>query len=167
MWACFPFYWVKLSRSRFAGSYKVSHVALMVKNPPANAGDAGSIPGSGRFPGVGNGNLLQYSHLENPMDSGALVCTVHRAAKSWTWLTEHTHTLIVIYVSLNLNCLLCQQHTVGSYWFFLNQPVNVCLFAGLFIYSHLMLIQTYICHYIFLYVLHHLFYGPHFTAFFN
>ena len=45
----------------------------MVKNPPANAGDArdlGSIPGSGRFPGDGNGNPLQYSCLENSMDRG-------------------------------------------------------------------------------------------------
>ena len=47
----------------------------MVKNPAANAGDArdaGSIPGSGRCPGVGNGNLLQYYCLRNPMDRGAL-----------------------------------------------------------------------------------------------
>ena len=46
-------------------------VVLVVKNPPANAediGDAGLIPGSGRSPGVGNGNPLQYSYLENPMD---------------------------------------------------------------------------------------------------
>ena len=46
----------------------------MVKNPPANAGDAGdegSIPGSGRSPGGGNGNPLQYSCLENPIDRGA------------------------------------------------------------------------------------------------
>ena len=46
----------------------------VVKNPPANAGDAGdadSIPGSGRSPGVGNGNPLQYSCLGNPMDRGA------------------------------------------------------------------------------------------------
>ena len=45
--------------------------ALVVKDPPANAGDvreAGSIPGSGRFPGEGNGNPLQYSSLENSMD---------------------------------------------------------------------------------------------------
>ena len=42
----------------------------MVKNLPANAGDAGSIPGSGRSPGGGNGNPLQYSYLENPMDRG-------------------------------------------------------------------------------------------------
>ena len=43
----------------------------VVKNPPANTGDPGSIPGSGRYPGEGNGNPLQYSCLENPMDRGA------------------------------------------------------------------------------------------------
>ena len=51
-----------------------SQVALVVKNPPANAGDIrdmGSIPRSGRSPGEGHGNPLQYSHLENPMDRGA------------------------------------------------------------------------------------------------
>ena len=47
-----------------------------VKNPPANAGDAGSIPGSGRSPGEGNGNPLQYSCLKNPMDRGAWWATV-------------------------------------------------------------------------------------------
>ena len=52
----------------------VSQLALVVKNSTANVGDArdmGSIPGSGISPGVGNGNLLQYSCLENPMDRGA------------------------------------------------------------------------------------------------
>ena len=43
----------------------------VVKNPPANAGDVGLIPGLGRSPGEGNGNPLQYSCLENPMDRGA------------------------------------------------------------------------------------------------
>ena len=45
----------------------------VVKNPPANAGDAGSVPGLGRSPGEGNGNPLQYYCLENPMDGGNLV----------------------------------------------------------------------------------------------
>ena len=45
--------------------------SAMVKNPPANGGDTGLIPGSGRSPGVGNGNPLQYSCLENSMDRGA------------------------------------------------------------------------------------------------
>ena len=54
---------------------------LSVKNPPANAGDVGSIPGSGRSPGEGNGNPLQYSCLGNPMDRGAWRATVHGVAK--------------------------------------------------------------------------------------
>ena len=49
----------------------------LVKNPPANVGDVGSIPGSGRTPGEGNGNPLQYSFLENPMDRGTWWATVH------------------------------------------------------------------------------------------
>ena len=53
----------------------------VVKNPPANTGDADSIPGSGRSPGEGNGNPLQYSCLENPMDRGAWQATVHETAK--------------------------------------------------------------------------------------
>ena len=57
----------------------------MVKNLPANSGDAGnlgSIPGLGRSPGGGNGNPLQYSCLENPRDSGALLATVYRVTQS-------------------------------------------------------------------------------------
>ena len=53
-----------------------------------NAGDPGSIPGSGRSPGEGNDNLLQYSCLENPMDRGAWQATVHGVAKSWTRLSK-------------------------------------------------------------------------------
>ena len=49
-----------------------------------NAGDLGSIPGSGRFPGEGNGNPLQYSCLENPMDGGTWQATAHGVAKSQT-----------------------------------------------------------------------------------
>ena len=59
----------------------------MVKNPPANTQDvrdAGSIPGSGRFPGGGHGNPVQDSCLENPMARGALWAMVHRATKSQT-----------------------------------------------------------------------------------
>ena len=59
-----------------------------VKNPPANSGDAGSIPGSGTSPGEGNGNPLQCSCLENPMDRGAWRATVHGVAKSQRWLSD-------------------------------------------------------------------------------
>ena len=53
----------------------------MVKNPPANAGDAGSIPGLGRSPGKGNGDPLQYSCLGSPIDKGAWRAAVHGVAK--------------------------------------------------------------------------------------
>ena len=60
---------------------------LVVKNPPANAGDVrdtGSIPGLGRSPGGGHGNPLQYFCLQNPMERGAWWATVRGVAKSWT-----------------------------------------------------------------------------------
>ena len=63
-----------------------SQVALVVKNPPANAGDVRDVssnPGSGKSPGGGHGNPLQYSCLENPLDRGNWQATV---AKSWTQL---------------------------------------------------------------------------------
>ena len=66
---------------------RASQVVPVVKNLPANAGDikdADLILGSGRSPGGGFGNLLQYSYLENPMDRGALWATVHGVAKSQT-----------------------------------------------------------------------------------
>ena len=66
-------------------------MAQLVKNPPANAGetrDKGSIPGSGRSPGEGNGNPLQYSCLENPMNRGTWWAAVHGVTESDT--TEHT-----------------------------------------------------------------------------
>ena len=64
----------------------------MVKNPPANAGDArdrGLIPGLGRSPAGGNNNPLQYSCLENSMDRGAWRATIPGDAKRRTWLSTH------------------------------------------------------------------------------
>ena len=64
-----------------------SQVAPVVKNLPANARDVrdmGSTPGLGRSPEVGHSNPLQYSYLENPVDSGAWQATVHSVAKSQT-----------------------------------------------------------------------------------
>ena len=68
-----------------------AHGLLMcsvVKNLPANAGDAGSILGLRRFPRGGNGNPLQYSCLGNPMDRGDWQATVHGVTKSWIWLSD-------------------------------------------------------------------------------
>ena len=61
-----------------------------VKASAYNAGDLGSIPGLGRSPGEGNGNPLQYSCLENPMDGGAWWATVHGIAKSQTRPSDFT-----------------------------------------------------------------------------
>ena len=66
----------------------------MVKKPPANTGDMGSIHGSERFPGEGNGNPLQYSCLENSMDVGTWQAVVHGVTKNQTMterLSIHTH----------------------------------------------------------------------------
>ena len=67
----------------------------MVKNPPASAGGAGDvalIPELGRSPGEGDGNPLQYSCLDNPMERGAWRATVHGVTESQTRLSAHTHT---------------------------------------------------------------------------
>ena len=67
-----------------------------VKASACNAGDLGLVPGSGRCPGEGNGNPLQYSCLENPMDGGAWWATVHGVAKSRTRLSDFTHSLVLL-----------------------------------------------------------------------
>ena len=75
----------------------------MVEKPPANAGDLRdvmSIPGLGSSPGGNNGNPLQYSCLENPVDRGAWWLMVHRVTKSWTQLkriSTHTYHIFFIY----------------------------------------------------------------------
>ena len=72
-----------------------SQVVLVVKSPPANAGDlrdTGLIPGSGRSPGGGDGSPFQYSFLENSMDRGAWRATVHRVTESdTTEVTKHNN----------------------------------------------------------------------------
>ena len=82
-----------------------SLVAQLVKNLPANAGDArdvGSIPGSGKSPGEGNDNPLQYSCLKNSMDREAWQAILHGVAKHWTRLSmhacTHTHTHYVVHM---------------------------------------------------------------------
>ena len=93
--------WIKKTRQQNGNSISLptnnwAEVALVVKNPPAIAGDlrdAGSICGSGKSPGGGHGNPLQYSCLKNSMDRGAWRATVHRVTQSWTqlkWLSMHS-----------------------------------------------------------------------------
>ena len=90
----------------------------MIKNLLASAGAAGdgnvgSIPGSGRSPGGGHGNPLQYSCLENPMDRGAWRARVHGVTKSWTHLSTHTYTqLILRSVLLTLGLHPCLDNSI-------------------------------------------------------
>ena len=77
------------------------------KAPTYNAGDPGSIAGSGRSPGEGNGNPLQYSCLENPMDWGAWWAwwaTIHGVAKSWTRLSDLCVCVCVCVCVLVVQC---------------------------------------------------------------
>ena len=89
-----------------------SQVVLIVKNPPASAGDSGdtgSIPGSGRSPGEVNGNPLQYSCLENTMDRGAWQATVHGRGGGHKrvrhdWATKQLNNNSNSKSTVNLNC---------------------------------------------------------------
>ena len=98
--------WVILGPNRIIGI----NGSGVVKNPPTSAGDAGLIPGSGRSPRVGNGNLLQYSCLENSMNRGAWRAMMHVVTKSQTWLSN-----------TNVTCLLFLRH---FYRFVTNLSMN-------------------------------------------
>ena len=109
-----PIYGVAQSRTRLkqlsssSSSWsveRVSQVVLVVKKPSVNIGavrNAGLIPGSGRSPGGGHHNPLQYSCLENPMDRRAWWAAVHRVAKNQTWLKRlsmHAWNLLVSWLN--------------------------------------------------------------------
>ena len=94
---------------------------IVVKNLPANAGELGSIPGSGRSPGEGSGNPLQYSCMENPMDRGAWRAIVPGVAKSWTWLSDSTA------VQRGLTPEI--RHHLGSFLPSLPHPINGLIWA--------------------------------------
>ena len=91
--------WASEASSVFTGTPHLSwasQVAQVVKNPPANAGDAadgGSIPRVGKSSGGGNGNPLHYSCLGNPVDRGAWCASVHGVTNSRTWQSTHTQYL--------------------------------------------------------------------------
>ena len=89
----------------------------VVKNPSANAkdeGDAGLIPSLGKSSGGGNGNPLQYSCLENPMDRGAWQTTVHGVAESQTRLSTHTRNEVLV---LQVEYVLFGDLGEGGDWF--------------------------------------------------
>ena len=98
LWACKGAW----SFPRWVSPTSPPHVpgGSVVKNPPANAGDTGSIPGSGRSPGEGNGNPRQYSCLGNPMDRGGWWATVHAVARVG-------HDLVIKSPPAIFHCLVC------------------------------------------------------------
>ena len=91
-----------------------------VKASASNAGDPGSIPGLGRSPGEGNGNPLQYSCLEDPMDGGAWWSTVHGVAKSQTQLSDFTYTFTA-------PTNLCYHHIDAAYYCSMYYQLNCCV----------------------------------------
>ena len=86
------------------GIYKVPDPILgfpsdaSAKELAGDVRDMGSIPGSGRFPGGGHGNPLQYSYLENPMDRGAWWATVHGFVKSWPYSRPRDVIVVVNHI---------------------------------------------------------------------
>ena len=106
-------YGVAQSRTRLkrlSSSNRASQVALVVKNPPANVGDMREddlIPGSGRSPGWGNGNLLLYSHLENSMDKWTWWATVHGVSKSQVQLSRHEGCCVSFHNKYFIVALIC------------------------------------------------------------
>ena len=91
-----PAQWMLLGKDANISHFLCIHRGFpggsVVKNPPANAGDVGLIRASRRSPGEGNGNPLQYSCLENPMDRGAWQAIVHGVTKSRTRFSDYTTT---------------------------------------------------------------------------
>ena len=93
----------------------------VVQNPPANAEDVSSVPGSGRSPGVGNGNALQYSCLENSMDRGTWQATVHGVTNSQTQLSDKAHVFrketmdtTIAYCRTMFECRFCHLTAMRS-----------------------------------------------------
>ena len=102
-----PFYGLEIFHIKAKSLYMACTGGSEVKSSACNVGDLGSIPGSGRSPGEGNGNPLQYSCLENPMDREAWWATVQGVAKSRTRLSDLTFTFTFsLYMEMSLHVCL-------------------------------------------------------------
>ena len=88
-----------------------------VKVSACNVGDLGSTPRSGISPGEGNGNPLQYSCLDNPMNGGPWWATVHGVAKSWTRLSNLTYALCMMLLTTVSNLFFSTLDIVRVYWY--------------------------------------------------
>ena len=98
--------WVTSSNTTLSNPCKDFSGGSDGKTSAYNVGNPGSVPGLGRSPGEGNGNPLQYSCLENPMDGGAWSATVHRVAKSRTRLSDVTFTFTKsVHLMTSKSCL--------------------------------------------------------------
>ena len=100
------------------------------KEPACNAGDPDPIPGSGRSPGEGNGNPLQYSCLENFMDRGDWQATVRGVAKSGTWLSTHTRVHAHTHTHAIVIRVLSAAVSAFIFWFVQLWSVFLCWFAS-------------------------------------
>ena len=106
----------------------------MVKHLPGNAGDitdVGSTPGSGRSPGGGHGNPLQYSCLENPMDSGAWWAIVHGATKSQTRLSDFTS--LIIYILLQSGTFVTTDEPILTHHYHSSPEFTLWFILGLYV----------------------------------
>ena len=106
----------------------------VVKDPPASAGDKGLIPKLGWSPGEGNGNLLQYSCPENPMDRGACRSTVQGIPKSYTWLSNSTTATVGIqwYIIILIFNLLMKWHWTSFICLFVSSTYILLKIAQIF-----------------------------------
>ena len=126
----------------------VSQVVPVVKNTPANAGhirDLGLILGLGKYPEVGQGNPLQYSCLENPMDRGAWQGIVHGVTKHWTqlkWLSTHItiHLILCLLkwykcnllkiIYFNIIKICCNVLHINNFCILLSEPVTFIIISN-------------------------------------
>ena len=119
----------------------------VVQNSSANTGDAGSIPGLERSPGGRDGNPLQYSFLGNPVNRGAQQATVYGVAKSWAWLSTHTHTQCTEHMDFEKTFRLRHSHDEERWlWVRMCMCVSacVCVSENSFVCVFLTLANTYV-----------------------